>query len=179
MDSLRKRDALSDYAKLFYAGQLIGKSRHKEGLNSMIQDFFRLPANVQDFIGEWLVLPVESRCQLGKSKQTGMLGRNTVLGSSVWERQTKFRVVLGPLDFDAYLGLLPGRDTLSRLTAMIRNYIGDELDWDLNLILKKDDVPGLRLDKKQGVRAQLGWTTWLMKDKPNRDADDLILRALK
>lgn len=178
-EGLQKRDAVSDYAKFHYAGQLVGKSRHKEGLNRIIADFFGLVVSVQDFIGEWLVLPVESRCQLGKSKHTCLLGRNTVLGSRVWERQTKFRVVIGPLDFDDYLSILPGRDTLSRLTALIRNYIGDELDWDLNLILKKDHVPGLQLDKKNGFSAQLGWTTWLMKNKPDRDTDDLILRPMK
>lgn len=179
MDGLQKRDAVSDHAKLYYAGQLVGKSRHKEGLNGIISDFFKLPVTIQDFIGEWLLLPVESRCQLGKSKQTCLLGRNTVLGSRVWERQTKFRIVMGPLDFDTYLGLLPGRDSLSRLTALVRNYIGDELDWDLKLVLKKKDVPGLCLDKKKGFSAQLGWTTWLAKNEPDMDVDDLILRPLK
>jgi len=176
---LQNRDAVSDYAKLHYAGQLVGKSRHKEGLNRIIGDFFGLPATVHDFVGEWLTLPVSSRCQLGRSKHTCLLGRNTVLGSRVWERQTKFRVVMGPLEFDDYLRLLPGRDTLSRLIALVRNYIGDELDWDLQLILKKNDVSGLQLDKKHGFSAQLGWTTWLMKDKPDNDADDLILVPMK
>lgn len=178
-DGLQNRDAVSDHVKLHYAGQLVGKSRHKEGLNRIISDFFGLPAKVQDFVGEWLVLPVESRCQLGKSKHTCLLGRNTVLGSRVWERQTKFRVVIGPLDLDDYMRLLPGADTLLRLVALIRNYIGDELDWDLKLVLKKDEVPGLRLDKNRAFNAQLGWTTWLMKDKPDRDCDDLILIPMK
>ncbi|RKZ66167.1 MAG: type VI secretion system baseplate subunit TssG [Gammaproteobacteria bacterium] len=178
-DGLQQRDAVSVYAKLHYAGLLVGKGRHKEGLNRIIGDFFGLPSTIQEFIGEWLTLPVASRCQLGKSKHTCLLGRNTVLGSRVWERQTKFRVVMGPLDFDDYLKLLPGRDTLSRLTVLIRDYIGDELDWDLNLILKKEAVPGLQLNKEKSFSAQLGWTTWLMKDKPESDASDLILTPMK
>ena len=51
--------------------------------------------------------------------------------------QTKFRVVLGPLKEAEFQSMLPGGARLKRLAALVRNYVGDELDWDLRLVLDK------------------------------------------
>ena len=71
-----------------------------------------------------------------------------------------------------YERLLPGTERLMCLVACVRNYIGDELLWDLNLILKKEAVPPLRL----GRAGRLGWTTWLTSVAPQDDADDLLFQ---
>jgi type VI secretion system protein ImpH len=83
-------------------------------------------------------------------------------------------VRFGPLGIDDYRRLLPGGPSLIRLIAMIRNYLGDELEWDLNLILRKEETPRIKL----GEQGQLGWTTWLTSRAPERDPQDLRLRAL-
>ena len=70
-----------------------------------------------------------------------------------------------------YTRLLPGGESLRRLVAFVRNYIGDELAWDFRLILKRDEVPKLEL----GKRGQLGWTTWLGDRSADSDADDLVI----
>jgi len=79
-----------------------------------------------------------------------------------------------PTAFAGSQRLLPGRDSLRRLVAWVRNYVGDELLWDVNLILKKEEVPPLVL----GESSQLGWTTWLTDRPLARDADDLKLDAV-
>jgi type VI secretion system protein ImpH len=72
-----------------------------------------------------------------------------------------------------YENLLPVGNRIRRLVALVRNVIGDELAWDVRLILKKEEVPTMRLN--EGFR--LGWTTWLGKRPEETDADDLILDA--
>jgi type VI secretion system protein ImpH len=89
----------------------------------------------------------------------------------VWDCQHKFRVVLGPLGFDDYCRLLPGRGSLARLVALVRGYGGDDLFWDVNLVLKKEEVPPLKLDGSAG----LGWTTWLHSRPAERDSGELML----
>ena len=59
-----------------------------------------------------LDLPANSRLELGRTPVTGTLGQSAVLGARVWDRQSKFRLVLGPLGFADYERLLPGGDTL-------------------------------------------------------------------
>jgi type VI secretion system protein ImpH len=54
---------------------------------------------------------------------------------------------------------------------IVRNYVGDEFSWDVNLILLKEEVPALRL----GAAGRLGWTTWLGTRRSARNAADLIL----
>ncbi len=173
MASLRNRDAMPDLAKLHYAGLLGCQTRHADGLRAMLADFFKLPVEIESFIGHWLTLPLSSRCRLGESPATGALGKTAVIGERVWDCQHKFRIVMGPLSLADYERLLPGGDSLERLAAIVRNYIGDELQWDLNLILKKEEVPPLQL----GVQGRLGWTTWLMERDLDKEADDLCLES--
>lgn len=175
MPSLRGRDAIPDLAKLHYAGRFAGQTRHPEGLTALLTDFFRLPVAIEEFIGHWLALPEDSRWRLGSSPNTGSLGVTAIVGSRIWDRQYKFRVVIGPLSFDDYRRMLPGGDSLVRLVAMIRNYLGDELEWDLNLALRKDETPQIQL----GALGQLGWTTWLTSRTPKNDPNDLHLNALR
>jgi type VI secretion system protein ImpH len=171
MSSLKQRDAMPDLAKLHYAGWYAAQTRSADGLESIIADFFRLPASIQQFVGNWMTIPEDGHFRLGETPDTGALGMTSIVGQSVWDRQNKFRIIMGPLDIADYRRMLPGGDGLKRLIAMVRNYIGDELTWDLNLILKKEQAPPLKL----GGEGQLGWTTWMTSESLQDDGDDLML----
>ena len=97
-----------------------------------------------------------------------------MIGERVWDCQHRFRIVIGPMKLAEFQRFLPGSDSLRRLVAWGRNYIGDELLWDVNLILRKEDVPPLQL----GEGTRLGWTTWLSSQPLAHDADDLKLDAV-
>ncbi|MGH8502225.1 MAG: type VI secretion system baseplate subunit TssG [Gammaproteobacteria bacterium] len=171
MPSLRDRDEIEDHAKLFYAGRFACQTRHPEGLRAILQDFFRLPVCVREFIGHWMALPHEARWRLGSRQSPGALGASALLGARVWDCQTKFRIVLGPMGLVDYRHMLPGGNSLKRLVALVRNYMGFELAWDVNLMLKRNEVPTWRL----GDENPLGWSTWLVPRPAGTDADDLVL----
>jgi type VI secretion system protein ImpH len=174
MPSLRDRDDFPDLAKLHHTGQLVCQTRHADGLRAILADFFRLPVEVERFVGQWLELPEDFWCRLGAAREVSTLGESVTIGSRTWECQSKFRVVFGPLGYEDYQALLPGGESLKCLVALVRNYTGDELDWDMKLILKKDEVPALQL----GVEQRLGWTSWLAGGPRQKDADDLTLDPL-
>jgi hypothetical protein len=69
----------------------------------------------------------------------------------------------------------PAGASLDRLIAATRLYVGDELQWDLQLILRRDDTPPIGL----GIVGRLGWTSWLIREKLAQDPDDLVLDALQ
>ena len=173
IESLRDRDAVPDNAKLHFSGHLACKTRHAEGLEKIITDFFEMPAKVITFVGQWLVLPSSSQCRVGESPETGALGTTAIVGSRVWETQLKFRLRLGAMRLHDFYRMLPVGDAFRRLKCWVLNYSGQEYFWDVQLVLKAEDVPDTRLGK-EGL---LGWTTWL-KSKPfERDADDLVVNG--
>lgn len=174
MPELRRRDAMPDRAKLFYAGLLAAQTHHPDGLAAMVADFFGIPARIEEFVGEWILLPEAGRCRLGLTPETGTLGETAVIGMHVWSTRHRFRIVLGPLGLADFLRFLPIGSSLARLVAMVRSYAGDELAWVLNPVLKGAEVPPCRL----GASARLGWTTWLATDGLPHDARDLELEPM-
>jgi type VI secretion system protein ImpH len=101
------------------------------------------------------------------------MATSAVIGSRVWDRQHKFRIHLGPLTRKEYESFLPGGLPLKQLIDWVRTYLCFELDWDVRLLLRRDEVPGLML----GRGPRLGWTTWLGERRSVLDAGDLCLNA--
>lgn len=169
--ALRKRDRVNDWAKLHYIGRLGCQTKNASGLEAIIADYFRVPARIMEFMGHWMDLPADSRCRLGESPKTGSLGVTTVIGSSMWDVQQKFRVRIGPVGIRAYERFLPTGQSFGRLVDWIRNYVGFEYRWDAQLVLDRKEVPQTRL----GSAGRLGWTTWLCTRPLGRDPEDLVL----
>ncbi|MBE0616353.1 MAG: type VI secretion system baseplate subunit TssG, partial [Proteobacteria bacterium] len=145
-----------------------------EGLREVLEGYFGMPASIEEFVGQWIELPDSSQCRLGESPETGSLGATAIAGARVWDCQQKFRIVFGPLRLADYRRLLPGSDSLKRLTALVRSYIGDELAWDVKVVLQKEEVPELTL----GQAGQLGWTTWCANEPLKEDPAELHLDPL-
>jgi type VI secretion system protein ImpH len=169
--SLRDRDAMPDAAKLHYAGRLSPQARNPESLRTVLEDFFSERVQILEFQGEWMRLSDEDRLCLGESPRSGTLGLSSTLGGHVWGAQSRFRIALGSMPLEAFERFLPGSPALGQLTAIVRNYVGYELAWDLQLILDRSQVPGVRL----GGGARLGWSSWLGSAVRDRDASDVVL----
>jgi type VI secretion system protein ImpH len=174
MRSLRRRDGMPDLAKLYFAGRLAAQTRNAEGLLAMLRHYYKIPVRIEEYIGQWLDLPEDSCMRLGESPETGGLGTTATIGSRVWQRQYKFRITFGPMGLKDYNRMLPGGDSLKALVSIVRNYCGDELTWDVRLILKKEEVPSTTL----GATGRLGWTTWSGGKAHEHDAADLCLNPL-
>ncbi|VAW69216.1 Uncharacterized protein ImpH/VasB [hydrothermal vent metagenome] len=175
MPSLRNRDEMPDFAKLHFAGRLSAQAHNGEGLVAMIRHFFKVPAVLEQFVGEWMKLPDSCWCRLGEAAEAATLGVNIAIGDCVWQCQQKFRIILGPLNFTEYEQMLPGKDSSKRLRALVRNYIGDSMNWDIKLVLKKEKVPCITL----GQGDLLGLNAWLGDRPDDDDADDLLLEPMR
>ncbi len=173
--AMRGRDAVPDIAKLHFAGRLIAHVRNPEGLAAILSHFLGFEVRIQEFVAGWLPLDREIRSRIGGSEAVGnALGVSMVLGERVWDAQHRFRIVVGPLSLVDFRRLLPGTDGLRRLTAWVRNYVGDSFAWDLRLILRRDQVPPLQL----GAGAMLGWTTWSGHQPEHGDRQELLVKPL-
>jgi type VI secretion system protein ImpH len=173
MEELRQRDSVPDVAKLHFAGRLACPTRNAEGLAAILQRYFTVPVQIQQFVGHWIDVPGENKWYLGRSRQTGALGHNMVLGSRTWDVQQKFQICMGPMDFKTYQRMFPDRSSVERLKAWVKNYVGLELAWDAQMIVKASEVPRLQLGKV----GHLGWSSWLLHKKSSRDRGDLMVKG--
>jgi type VI secretion system protein ImpH len=179
----QNRDAMPDMARRHFAGFYGQGARHADGLMAIVAAFVRAPVSLQQFVGSWLALEPDDRWQLGvpadpeKGGESGGggLGRTTSIGDRVWSRASKFRLRIGPLSLADYTRLLPGSGSLNRLDAVVRSYVGDALDYDVNLVLAADQVPAARI----GATVRLGHVGWIGTRIGTRagarDADELYL----
>jgi type VI secretion system protein ImpH len=105
---------------------------------------------------------------VGGVVRPGLLGVSAAAGSRVWDRQSRFRLHLGPLALAQYEQFLPGQPALLALRDWLRHYTGLGLSCEVRLILRGAEVPEARLARvgatpgatgAAGVR--LGRTCWL------------------
>jgi type VI secretion system protein ImpH len=169
--ALRDRDALPDAARLHHAGLFGAQARHAEGLGALIAGLFGLPCTIEEFVGEWIALPDDARCCLGNASGGAALGVDAIAGRRTYGVQHRFRVRLGPMSLADYRDFLPGRPALARLHALVRSYAGHELAWELQPLLRADEVPPAAL----GGAHALGWSSWLGRRAAPSPADDLRL----
>ena len=172
---MRNRDTVPDAAKLFHAGLLSRQVRNRDGLEALLENYFKVPVCVQEFAGHWMDVAAPDQSRLGMQNASVMLARGAVLGSRIWDRQHSIRLRIGPLDLDRYEALLPGGADIEVLVAWLRTYLCLELAWDLCLVLREEQVASVRL----GQYGRLGWTSWLGNYRRGVPADDLRLDAEK
>ena len=76
---------------------------------------------------------------------------------------------VGPLTLVRFTAFLADPALTGRLRHALRHAMGREMEFNLRLVLARDEVPDARLGQ-----CQLGRTTWL-SPKRQADADDLRL----
>lgn len=169
---LRNKLDIDDESLLSYGGLIAQKPHSASAIKNLISDYFSVPAEISQFSGQWLTLDEESITTLGRANSS--LGVNTVVGTKVWDDQSKFRVRLGALKFSEFQAFLPNGTAYKPVKAIIRFMVGQELDFDIQLKLKAKEVPGTILTTRAKRRPMLGWTSFL-KTKPFKQDDEQVI----
>lgn len=175
---LEDRQYIKDESLLFFAGLLNQQVRTPSGLQSILQHYFDLPVNIEQFVGQWqsLILDVRTRLphRLNPKGQNVCLGRTAMLGSKGWFAQGKIRINIGPLNKQQFDQLAPGTRSLKALNELVRIYLGVEHDFDFNIQVKRCDIPkSIRLGGKQ--KAIVGWNTWLSHNNNQPPKSDALM----
>ena len=171
---------IDDLALLYYAGFFVQRPRNATNLRTLVADYFRLPAAVEQFRGQWLAIPESGQTRLG---EFGSLGVDAVAGERVWDVQSRFRLRLGPLTYAQFEDLLPDpapaaeRKTFFLVAQLARLFAGPEYDFDVQLVLAAPEVPQAQLGDQPGAGPRLGWTVWLISGPPADAADDAVFDA--
>jgi type VI secretion system protein ImpH len=174
---------IDDLSLLHYSGFFAHRPRCAVALEAILRDYFGFGVQVRQFQGQWLYLEPDNQSRLGPRGCNSLLGIDVVAGERVWDVQGKFRVRLGPLDYAMFDELLPDRSSrpsrkvFFSLVHLVRLYAGPELDFDVQLVLRAEDVPECRLTEHETGGPRLGWNTWIRSQAMSHDAADAVFEG--
>ena len=132
-----------------------------------------MKVDILQFQGQWLRLEPDQYTRIGKKGANHKLGETAVIGEYIWDHQAKFRVRMGPLGRDRFDAFLPVGNAFIALKNYVNWFIAPGQNFDVQLVLRKEEVPGCCLGAEGSTR--LGWSTWLRNKPFAEDADDTIL----
>ena len=123
----------------------------------------------------------QSRLGAGRGQQRAgrqLRGRRARLGRAGQDPRLPrpARLRRGSCDFLPDRAPLPEHKAFFLLVHLVRLYVGAELDFDVQLVLKADAVPECQLTE-EAAGARLGWNTWLTSQQPARPAGDAVFAA--
>jgi type VI secretion system protein ImpH len=174
-DPLRNRLQIADRALLYYSGLFSHRPRSAVPLRESVRELTGLPVEIREFTPRKLPLDVRDCTRLGAPDGNCELGRGAMIGSAILSFDTCFRVRLGPLSRQEFLDYQPKQPGLVRLAQYVRTYVGVELDFDVQLVLRAAEVPQTVIGGSDGGLGRLGWSTWLLSRPPAQDAEDVVL----
>ncbi|HEX8984096.1 MAG TPA: type VI secretion system baseplate subunit TssG [Bryobacteraceae bacterium] len=173
---LAERQAVPDHALIYYAGILGQHPRSAVNFRQLLEDYFDVPVEIVQFSGAWYKLDPKTQCRLEAGASVSeRLGLGAVVGDEVWDEQSRVRIRIGPVRLERYRDFLPSGTAYEPLRALARFYSGDELDFEVQLVLDREDVPACELGREDEAAPRLGWLTWARTAAIERDPGDTIL----
>lgn len=168
--SLLKEAKLSPEILLTYRDLLWKRSHSAAGLIRIIRSYFKVPADLEQFQGQWNYAKHSDLSVIGaKGGQYNTLGADLILGKKSWEQAAAATIVIGPLSWDKYCSFLPvhhlnrkpHHSHLPALKNLAYFYSGLDVQLFVKFILNRFDIKPAKLN---GGGA-LGFNTWLKCDK--------------
>lgn len=175
---LDRRLRVEDDSLLFYSGLLALRPRSAAALQRILEDYFEVPVEVEQFTGAWFRLSRKDLCVFDRaSTESEQLGGGAIVGDEIWHQQSGVRLHLGPMPLEKYLDFLPTGTAYAPLCSLAKFAGRGEFDFEVRLILKQEEVPACELGKPGGDREapRLGWTSWAKTQPMRADAGDTIL----
>ncbi|MBY6047924.1 type VI secretion system baseplate subunit TssG [Vannielia litorea] len=169
----RDRDRVPDIAKLPFAGVMASRVKSAKRLQQVLEGVLGVDVKIREREGIWLEFEESDLSRIGQ--QGADLGRNTYAGRRVYSINDKAVIEIRTEALDSYESFLPGGDMFERLADMVRFYLGEQIDFDVELALPRPLCPKAQL----GTKGRLGYTTWtpLKADDKGTSADDYVSDA--
>ena len=164
-------EALGDESLMPVMGLLMQRPRSASGLETLLGYFFPgVRMRIKQCIPRTVLVASEQRSALGAANAS--LGKNTFMGQKVFDTTGKFRVVV-ELSGNSQLGdFQAGGASYARLAALTDLWCQDALDWELELILREQDVT-LASISSLSPTTRLGVNSWL--GRPSSEGMTMIV----
>jgi type VI secretion system protein ImpH len=173
---LQKRQDIEDESLMPYICLLAMQSRSAQALEQVLAAYFEVPVEIVQFSGAWYSIDESTQCSMDEREAMScQIGIGAVVGDAVWNRQSRARIRIGPVPLKTYVEFLPDGSAFAGVRAITRYFSNDCIEFELQLVLERDDVPIIQLDSDAEAPARLGWTAWAKTKSMGIDPDDTIL----
>ncbi len=156
-DGLRDRQEIDDEALLHYISLVGMQSRSAAALEQMIEDYFEVPVEIQQFTGAWYGLDESTQCAMSERTR-----RHASLAPGRWWAMrfgTGRRGCASASDrwaWSAIPNFCPAASAYEALRAMTRFFSNQCLDFEVQLVLDRTEAPGTELDCRR-ERSRRAW----------------------
>lgn len=175
-EGLRGRQSIEDEALMPFVGLIAMQSRSAQSLQQVLAAYFEVPVEIIQFSGGWYSIDQSTQCAVDeKENMSCQIGVGAVVGDAVWNRQGGIRIRIGPVPLGVYREFLPDGSAFAGVRAITRFFCNDCIDFELQLVLERAEVPTVHLDSDAATPARLGWTAWAKTKPMGIDPDDTIL----
>lgn len=163
-DGLGGRLTTKDEALIQYGGLLSQTVRTSTGLKQLLRSHFKVPVEIEQFVGQWQPLVDDVRTSLPDPRapkgRNACLGRSAMLGKSGWFAQGRIRIILGPLNEAQLRHFSPGTSALKALHELTQFYVGLENDYEFVIRVRERDFPERSVFNKHNPPI-MGWNARL------------------
>jgi type VI secretion system protein ImpH len=143
---------------LAYTGTLAGRSRSPQVVAGIIAHCFDLKeVSIRQWVRRKVSIEDKQKCWLGI--QNSKLGVDTIIGDSVTDCSGKFVICIRKLTRSRFADFLPTGKEYQPLCKLVEFILREQMAYDLELTMNKNDTPDLHLGSELGVA--LGWTSFL------------------
>lgn len=160
---------IKDESLAFYAVALRHRPMSAVYLQSLLSDYFQVSIKIKQFVGGWYTLPKEHRTALGLANAE--LGVSALAGQRVWQRDLRIGLEIGPLRKKEFARFLPREVAARALEQMLKMLVGLTLEFEVQLILRSEDVGNCDLSDYR-TSGRLGWDTFLTTQKQTSHRSD-------
>jgi type VI secretion system protein ImpH len=173
---LRGRMRVHDESLLRYAGLIAQRPLAAASLRGILRDYFSVPVEIKQCIGAWCRLEDDDCCYLAPDLRRNQLGEAAFLGDEIWNQQSPFRISIGPLCLERFLAFLPNGSAMAKLVELTTYLVGQAMAFDIQVLLRAEDVPYARLADEGEDAPRLGWIGWLKTAEFETAAGDAVFR---
>ena len=152
---------------IYYAGLATRNVPTVSAVEAVIANATGVPVHVEQFVERMLSIHEKDRTCLGQANST--LNKDALCGSRVRNIASFFEVQLGPMSWEKYIAFQPRSRNLALVRKLITFIVGLEYEFEIRLIIKGPEIPGLPLGAGKERAPILGRTVLLKwPDKPYR-----------
>ncbi|MFC0250761.1 type VI secretion system baseplate subunit TssG [Massilia consociata] len=158
---------LSFETQAYFAAQLRSRVVPAGLVAGVLGEYLQVPVAVEQFTGRWDVLGQGERSRLGENNCE--VGLGATLGERLPRPELGIRIRVGPVSRAAFERFLPGAPGARAISGLLRQFAIDLPYRELQVVLRAEDVHGIRLDG----RTRIGRDGFLQTGPVAGDRDDV------